>query len=202
MIHFTCPACHRSIRAPDHMGGQRHKCPGCQHVLAVPEVSSSAESAVANLPAVRPGTNPVSAEQRESLPARTSSDATASRIVLEVASDSAEQHPSGKSVLDPTVDVVEAPHVAATAAPAVSPASALPPPAEAAPRAAVIGLHELHGSELRPPRGLRAWYFAPAAYVATDPQSVLFKAPGLRRRLEQFSEHELTPAGRAREPGP
>jgi hypothetical protein len=57
---------------------------------------------------------------------------------------------------------------------------------EAGPKAAVIGLRELPGGELRPPHGLRAWYFAPAAYSAADPQSVLFKAPGLRHRLAQF----------------
>jgi hypothetical protein len=36
MIRFSCPNCHRSISAPDHVAGKHAKCPGCDQPIAIP----------------------------------------------------------------------------------------------------------------------------------------------------------------------
>src|SRR5262249_12610359 len=35
-IRFPCPHCHRTISAPDHVGGKRAKCPGCEQPIDIP----------------------------------------------------------------------------------------------------------------------------------------------------------------------
>jgi hypothetical protein len=199
MIHFTCPACHRPIRAPDPMAGQRHKCPGCQHLLTVPEAmpsphlpASPAEPMVADLPAVRPAAQPVLAEQKPALPAKASALADAPMIGPEPASPS--PMAQGREV-----GSVEAEQVREAATPVpVAASPALPGPA-----VVVVVAPAPPDSVLPPPHGSRAGYFAPAGYAATDPRAVPFKAPGLRRRLEQISvrpQLAATPSGTSRQP--
>lgn len=39
MIHFNCPACSKSFRVKDEVGGRKSKCPHCGAAFVVPSLT-------------------------------------------------------------------------------------------------------------------------------------------------------------------
>ena len=55
MIEFNCASCGKSLQVDDQYAGKQARCPGCNQVVRVPEVSVAEPAAPAPAPAPAPG---------------------------------------------------------------------------------------------------------------------------------------------------
>jgi hypothetical protein len=189
MLTFTCPSCHKGLKAPEALAGRKVKCPACQHPITVPSAGatphghahSPAPLSIADAPAAAMEKPPEESEE-PTLPRSGETEAAAG---MEDSYDEGPTEPVSGPAHPASVNLSPAVEKTPEAAPHI-----LAPPPKVEPSAAVES---------------RSRYFAPAGYAATDPRKVPFKAPGLRRRLARGdsaawsgSSAEVAPEARKR----
>jgi hypothetical protein len=78
MLTFTCPSCHKGLKAQEALAGKKVKCPACRQLVAVPEVGAAPHEPAhppirlppsADLPVPPPGVEPLPAVEGPAQPA-------------------------------------------------------------------------------------------------------------------------------------
>lgn len=59
-IQITCPACRKTLKAPDTLAGKNAKCPNCGTLITVPAVPEEILDAELAAPEPQPSTSPIS----------------------------------------------------------------------------------------------------------------------------------------------
>jgi hypothetical protein len=186
MLMFTCPTCHKHLKAAEALAGKKLRCPACRQFVIVPEVVAAPDPIPPSLPPapetlLAPTVEPPVILEKPAPATLSAAEATVV-VVREVVAEGSETA-SIPHVPRPRVEEPVLPHVP-------SPSAPLPAAEES-----------------------RTAYFAPGGYTACDPSAAPFQAPELRRRLghaaafathktPSHGAHEKHPAEAARESQP
>jgi hypothetical protein len=185
MLTFTCPTCHKHLKAADALAGKKLRCPACRQFVMVPEMVAAPDPVPPSLPPA-PETLPApTVEPPVVLEKPTPSTLSAAEVTVVVSEVVAERSETASipHAPKPLVEEPVLPHVPSPSAP------------------------------LSAADESRTTYFAPGGYTASDPLAAPFKAPELRRRLghaaafarhktPSHGAHEKHPAEAARESQP